>query len=176
PVDPLSGLQVLADYFQRPEFADAVIVSPDVGRAKFANRFASYLHLPLALMHKRRTGFESSEVTHVVGDIKGKIPIIIDDVIAGGSVLDQVKDLVEAGARPEAYLAITHGVLLDSALERLNNPWIKELIITDTINQPDAVLNHPKIRIRSVAEILAKVIYCIHTGESISSLIESSRG
>lgn len=176
PVDPLSGLQVLADYFQRPEFADAVIVSPDVGRAKFANRFASYLHLPLALMHKRRTGFEFSEVTHVVGDIKDKIPIVIDDVIAGGSVLDQVKDLIEAGARPEVYLAITHGVLLDSALERLKNPAIKELVITDTINQPEAILNHPKIRVRSVAEILAKVIYCIHTGASISSLIESSRG
>ncbi len=176
PVDPLSGLQVLADYFQRPEFADAVIVSPDVGRAKFANRFASYLHLPLALMHKRRTGFESSEVTHVVGDITGKIPIIVDDVIAGGSVLDQVNDLIKAGARPEVYLAITHGVLLDSALERLNNPAIKELVITDTINQPEAILNHPKIRVRSVAEILAKVIYCIHTGASISNLIESSRG
>lgn len=176
PVDPLSGLPVLAEYFQRPEFANAVIVSPDVGRAKFANRFASYLRLPLALMHKRRTGFESSEVTHVVGDIKDKIPIIIDDVIAGGSVLDQVKDLVEAGARPEVYLAITHGVLLDSALERLKNPAIKELVITDTINQPEPILNHPKIRIRSVAEILARVIYCIHTGASISSLIESSRG
>lgn len=176
PVDPLSGLPVLAEYFQRPEFADAVIVSPDVGRAKFANRFASYLGLRLALMHKRRTGFESSEVTHVVGDIKGKIPIIIDDVIAGGSVLEQVKDLVEAGARPEVYLAITHGVLLDSALERLKNPWIKELVITDTIHQPDTILSHPKIRIRSVAEMLARVIYCIHTGTSISSLIESSRG
>ncbi len=176
PVDPLSGLPVLAEYFQRPEFANAVIVSPDVGRAKFANRFASYLGLPLALMHKRRTGFESSEVTHVVGDIKDKIPIVIDDVIAGGSVLEQVEDLVKAGARPEVYLAITHGVLLESALQRLDNPVIKELVITDTINQPDSILSHPKIRVRSVADILAKVIYCIHTGASISSLIESSRG
>lgn len=176
PVDPLSAMQVLADYFNRPEFANAAIVSPDVGRAKFASRFARQLQLPLVLMHKRRTGFESAEVTHVVGNIKGKIPIIIDDVIAGGSVLDQVDDLVKAGARPEVYLAITHGVLLDSALDRLQNPHIKQLVITDTIAQPLHIQQHDKIRVLSVAGILAQVIYRIHVGASIGDLIEPTRG
>ncbi len=176
PVDPLSAMLVLAEHFKTPQFADAVIVSPDVGRAKFASRFAEHLHLPLAVMHKRRKSFEAAEVTHVVGDIKDKIPIIIDDVIAGGSVLDQVKDLVEAGARPEVYLAITHGVLLDSALERLTNPLIKELVISDTIQQPPHILANPKIRVESVADLLAEVIWRIHAGESIGDLIETARG
>jgi ribose-phosphate pyrophosphokinase len=172
PVDPLTALPVLANYFRRPECADAAIVSPDVGRAKFAGRYAESLGLPLVVMHKRRESFSRAEVTHVVGDIEGKIPIIIDDVIAGGTVLDEVDGLVKAGARPEVYLAITHGVLLPSALERLEDPRIKRLVISDTICQPEAIRKHPKITIVSIAELLAKVIWRIHAGESISDLIE----
>ena len=174
PVDPLTALVVLAEHFKTPEFKDAVIVSPDVGRAKFAGKYAEYLGLPLAVMHKRRESFTRTEVTHVVGDIVGKIPIVIDDVIAGGSVLTQLDALVDAGAQSEVYLSISHGVLLPSALEHLENPMIKQLVISDTIQQPAAVRNHPKIVIRSVANLLAQAIWCIHNGESISSLIEKA--
>lgn len=174
PVDPLTALQVLADYFKTPQFADAVVVSPDVGRAKFAGKYAEYLGLPLAVMHKRRQSFTETEVTHLVGDIEDKIPIIIDDVIAGGSVLKQVDALVQAGARPEVYVSITHGVLLPSALTYLENPLIKQLVISNTVRQPPAVLGHPKIVVRSVADLLAQAIWCIHTGASISALIEKA--
>jgi len=174
PVDPLTALPVLADYFRKPEFAGAAIVSPDVGRAKFAGRYAEILGLPLVVMHKRREGESKVEVSHVVGDIEGKIPIIIDDVIAGGSVLDEVDKLIDAGARPEVYLAITHGVLLPSALKRLEDPRIKRLVGSDTICQPEAIRNHPKITIVSVAKLLAEVIGRIHEGESISGLIEKA--
>jgi len=174
PVDPLTALPVLADYFRKPEFADAAIVSPDVGRAKFAGRYAEILGLPLVVMHKRRESESKVEVSHVVGDIGGKIPIIIDDVIAGGSVLDEVDKLIGAGARPEVYLAITHGVLLPSALKRLEDPRIKRLVVSDTICQPEAIRNHPKITIVSVAKLLAEVIGRIHEGESISGLIEKA--
>lgn len=174
PVDPLTALPVLAAYFEKPEFRDAAIVSPDVGRAKFASRYAEHLKMPLVVMHKRREDFSSAKVTHVVGDIEGKIPIVIDDVIAGGSVLDQVDDLVLAGARPEVYLAITHGVLLPTALQRLENPTIKGLIISDTICQPEAIRKHPKVTILSVADLLAQVILRIHMGTSISDLIEKT--
>jgi ribose-phosphate pyrophosphokinase len=174
PVDPLTALPVLADYFRKPEFAGAAIVSPDVGRAKFAGRYAEILGLPLVVMHKRREGESKVEVSHVVGDIEGKIPIIIDDVIAGGSVLDEVDKLIGAGARPEVYLAITHGVLLPSALKRLEDPRIKRLVVSDTICQPEAIRNHPKITIVSVAKLLAEVIGRIHEGESISGLIEKA--
>jgi len=174
PVDPLTALPVLADYFRKPEFADAAIVSPDVGRAKFAGRYAEILGLPLVVMHKRRESESKVEVSHVVGDIGGKIPIIIDDVIAGGSVLDEVDKLIGAGARPEVYLAITHGVLLPSALKRLEDPRIKRLVVSDTICQPAAIRKHPKIIIVSVAKLLAEVIGRIHEGESISGLIEKA--
>jgi ribose-phosphate pyrophosphokinase len=172
PVDPLTALPVLAAYFDKPEFRDAAIVSPDVGRAKFAGKYAERLHLPLVILHKRREDFSTAKLTHIVGDIEGKIPIIVDDVIAGGSVLDEVNDLVAAGARPEVYLAITHGVLLPSAMRRLDSPYIKQLIISDTIRQPETVLTHPKIKVLSVAELLAHVIGLIHAGSSISALIE----
>jgi ribose-phosphate pyrophosphokinase len=174
PVDPLTALPVLAEYFRKPEFADAAIVSPDVGRAKFAGRYAELLGLPLVVMHKRRDGENKVDVSHVVGDIEGKIPIIIDDVIAGGSVLDEVDKLIKAGARPEVYLAITHGVLLPSALARLEDPRIKRLVVSDTICQPEAIRLHPKVTVVSVAKLLADVILRIHEGESISGLIEKA--
>ena len=175
PVDPLSALPAIARYFDKPEFADGAIVSPDVGRAKFAGRYAEMLNLPLVVMHKRREGPESVKASHVVGDIEGKTPIIIDDVIAGGSVLDEVDFLFKAGAREECYLAITHGVLLDSALRRLEDPRVKGLIISDTICQPPAIVNHPKITIVSIAQLLADVINRIHTGDSISDLMAKAK-
>lgn len=172
PVDPLSALPVLAAYFDCPEFRNAAIVSPDVGRAKFAGAYAERLRLPLVVMHKRRKGFDTSEATHVVGDIQDKIPIIIDDIIAGGSVLDEIDGLISAGARPEVYLSITHGVLLPSALARIDrDDRIKRVVISDTICQPPAIREHQKITIVSVAELLARVIGRIHAGESISSLL-----
>jgi ribose-phosphate pyrophosphokinase len=175
PVDPLSALPVFVEYLKKPEFADAAIVSPDVGRAKFAGRYAEMLNLPLVVMHKRRESFTETGVSHVVGDIEGKIPIIIDDVIASGSVLQEVDALFAAGAREEAYLAITHGVLLDSALQRLEDPRIKCLIISDTICQPPLIRNHPKIRVVSIARLLANVIFRIHEGKSISSLMDEAK-
>lgn len=175
PVDPLSALPALVQFFNKPEFADAAIVSPDVGRAKFAGRYAELLNLPLVVMHKRREGEGRVKASHVVGDICNKIPIVIDDVIAGGSVLDELDALYAAGAREEAYLAITHGVLLDSALTRLEDPRIKRLVISDTICQPEQIRNHPKITIVSIAQLLADVIGRIHMGESISSLMERAK-
>jgi ribose-phosphate pyrophosphokinase len=175
PVDPLSALPVLAHYFQRQPFLqDAAIVSPDVGRAKLAGKYAEMLELPLVVMHKRRTSFSRADITHVVGDIEGKVAVVIDDVIAGGSILSSADALVEAGARPEIYFSITHGVLLPTALQRLENPVIKKLIVTDTIDQPQQVRANPKIGIVSVADLLAQAIWRIHMGESISSLIEKA--
>jgi ribose-phosphate pyrophosphokinase len=120
PVDPLSAVGILADYFRKPEFRDAAIVSPDVGRASMAGKYAELLNLPLVVMHKRRLNFSTTETTHVVGDIEGRRPIVIDDVMAGGSVLRQLDALYDAGARGRACFAVTHPVLLPSALKRLD--------------------------------------------------------
>jgi ribose-phosphate pyrophosphokinase len=143
-----------------------------VGRTKVASRFAETLHLPLVLMHKRREGFDSVRTTHVVGDIKDKIPIVIDDLIAGGSILTQLEGLIEAGARPEIYLAITHPVLLPSALERLDKlDYIKQLVVTNTIPLPPQK-QHSKVVVKSIAPLLADTIYRIWTRRSISPLLQ----
>ncbi len=172
PVDPFSAREVLASHFEDPKFRNAVVVSPDVGRTKVASRFAETLHLPLVLMHKRREGFDSVRTTHVVGDIKDKIPIVIDDLIAGGSILTQLDGLIEAGARPEIYLAITHPVLLPSALERLDKAdYIKQLVVTNTIPVPPEK-RHPKLVVKSIAPLLADCVYRIWTRRSISPLLQ----
>ena len=173
PVDPLSARKVLAAHFKDdPKFRDAVVVSPDVGRTKLASRFAELLQLPLVLMHKRREGFHQVRTTHVVGDIRDKIPIVIDDVIAGGSILTQLDGLIEAGARPEIYLAITHPVLLPTALERLDKlDYIKQLVVTNTVHVPPEKM-HPKLVVKSVAPLLAEVIFRIWTRRSVSPLLQ----
>lgn len=171
PVDPLSAMMVFADYIRSNEFEDPVVVAPDVGRAKLAGRFARILDLPLVLMHKRRTGFSAVETTAIVGDIEGKTPIVFDDVIAGGSVLSQVEALVEAGARPEVCLTITHPVLLPSALERLDAPYIKRLVVTNTIHVPEEK-RHEKLKVLSIAPLIADAIDRIHGGESMGPLLK----
>ena len=173
PVDPLTALPVLAEYFQNdPRFATdrAVIVSPDVGRARLAGKYAEQLGLPLVIMHKRRLDFSETKTATVVGDIEGKTAILIDDMIAGGSVLDQIPALLEAGANAPVYLSISHPVLLPSAVERLNRTEIAELVTTDSIHIPPEK-HHPKLRVQSIAHLLAEVIYRIHCGKTISPLL-----
>ena len=174
PVDTLSAMPVLADYFQedREKFSQerAVIVSPDVGRARLAGKYAEQLGLPLVVMHKRRLSFSETKAATVVGDIEGKIAILIDDLVAGGSVLDQIPALIEAGAESPVYLSITHPVLLPSALKRLDRDEIAELVTTDTVHIPPE-RRHPKVRIQSVAPLLAEVISRIHCGQSVSPLL-----
>ncbi|MCB9139232.1 MAG: ribose-phosphate diphosphokinase [Caldilineaceae bacterium] len=168
PVDPLSALPLLADYFREPKFANAAIVSPDVGRAGMAGRYAEQLNLPLVVMHKRRTAFDQTETTHVVGDLEGRSPIVIDDIMAGGSVLKQVDALYEAGAGGPCYFAVTHPVLLPSALERLDaDDRIEKLVVTDTLPVPPEK-RHPKIEVLSIAPLLADIIQRIYKGNSIS--------
>ncbi len=157
-----------ADYFRDPKFADAAIVSPDVGRAGLAGRYAELLNLPLVVMHKRRTSFSATETTHVVGDIEGRRPIIIDDIMAGGSVLKQVDALYENGAGARAYFAVTHPVLLPTAIQRLQaDDRIEKLVVTNTIPVPPEKC-HPKIEVLSIAPLLADIILRIYRGDSIS--------
>jgi ribose-phosphate pyrophosphokinase len=173
PVDPLTAMTVLTDYFRDdPRFppGQTVIVSPDVGRAGLAGKYAETLGMPLVVMHKRRLGFSETRTASVVGDIEGKTAILIDDMIAGGSVLDQIPALIEAGAKSPVYLSITHPVLLPTALERLERAEIAELVTTDTIYLPEAK-HHPKIKVQSIAPMLADVIARIHSGETVGPLL-----
>ncbi|HZD57280.1 MAG TPA: ribose-phosphate diphosphokinase [Anaerolineales bacterium] len=168
PVDPLSAVPLLSEYFGQPEFENAAIVSPDVGRAGLAGRYAELLNLPLVVMHKRRMGISEVETTHVVGDITGRRPIIIDDLMAGGSVLKQVDVLYEHGARGKASFSITHPVLLPSAIKLLDaDDRIEKLVVTNTVPIPPEK-RHSKIQVLSIAPLLAEIIESIHEGVSIS--------
>jgi ribose-phosphate pyrophosphokinase len=169
PVDPLTAIPLLADYFRKPQYADCVIVSPDVGRASVAGKYAGLLNLPLVVMHKRRTSFTDARTTHVVGDIDGRRPIIIDDMMASGSVLNQLDVLYDHGAIGKACFAITHPILLPSALKRLDeDDRIEKLVVTNTIPVPPQK-KHPKIEVLSIAPLLSGIIEDIHEGRSISS-------
>lgn len=169
PVDPLSALPLLANHFSQSNWQDAAVVSPDVGRASLAGRFAELLNLPLVVMHKRRKSFGETETTHIVGDIRGRRPIIIDDLMAGGSVLKQLDALYAHGAEGKACFAVTHPILLPSALQILDaDERIQKLVVTDTIPlTPEK--QHPKIEVVSVAPLLAEVISHIHQGLSITN-------
>jgi ribose-phosphate pyrophosphokinase len=167
-VDPVTALPLLADYFRKPEFANASIVSPDVGRASVAGKYAGLLNLPLVVMHKRRTSFSTTKTTHVVGDICGRRPIIIDDIIAGGSVLKQLDVLYDEGAEGKACFSITHPVLLPTAIKLLDeDDRIEKLVVTNTIPVPPEKRS-PKLEVLSIGPLLAGIICDIHEGRSIS--------
>ncbi len=167
PVDPVSAIPVLADYFRKPEFENAAIVSPDVGRASMAGKFAEQLNLPLVVMHKRRLSYTETKATHVVGEIKGRRPIIYDDMIASGSVLKEIDILYQQGAEGKACFAISHPVLLPSALDILNSDErIEKLVVTNTIPVPPEKRGS-KVEVLSIAPLLADIIHRIHLGKSI---------
>ncbi|MBM3241954.1 ribose-phosphate pyrophosphokinase [Candidatus Poribacteria bacterium] len=171
PMDHLTAVPILANYFKENTLEDAVIVSPDVGRAKLADKYTDILHLPMALMNKRRSGVGGKKVEflEIVGDVKGKTPIIIDDVIASGSIAKQAEELVKAGSK-EAYIAITHPVLVGPAMERLQSPAVKELIVTNTILVPEKKRLGGKVKVLSIAPLLAKAIQRIHQHLSVSQV------
>lgn len=172
PMDHLTALTTLANYFRDKQIENGVIVAPDVGRAKLAEKYAKILRLPLAIMHKRRNGADGQDVEFVelVGDVEGKTPIIIDDEIAtGGSIYEQAQALAAAGAKP-AYVSIAHAVLVGPALERLKHPSIREVVTTDTIPVPAQKQLDGKIKVLSIASLLAQAILRVHLNRSVSQV------
>lgn len=168
PVDPLSAIPILSSYFRKPEFSNSIIVSPDVGRAKVAGKYAELTGLPLVVIHKRRENYSETRATHLVGDIRGKRPIVIDDVMAGGSILSELDALYDNGAVGNAYLAITHPVLLPKALKMIGkDDRIEKVVVTNTLPVTQEKKND-KIEVISIALLLAGIINDIHEGRSIS--------
>ncbi len=168
PLDHLTAIPVLAAALKEMNLIDPVLISPDVGRAKVVEKFQQVFDVPLVMMHKRRKGLEVS-VTEVIGDVTDKTPILIDDIIASGSIVTHVDALVARGARPEVYMAITHPVLVGDAVQRLQHPALKMLLTTDTITLPDEN-QASNIRVLSLAPMLADVIRRIHLNQSVSEV------
>ena len=172
PVDHLYGAPILARYFKNKMNEDWVVVSPDVGSVGRARNFASRVNAALAIVDKRRPKANAIEVMNVIGDVAGKSCIMVDDMIdTAGTICQGAEALVKNGAK-EVYACCTHGVLSGPAMERLIASPIKEIVVLDTINLPDNVKNNPKIKVLSVAKLVAKAITTIYSDTSLSAIYE----
>ncbi|MGH9210364.1 MAG: ribose-phosphate diphosphokinase [Acidimicrobiales bacterium] len=171
PFDHLVAMPVLVDYLQTHLGDDLVVVSPDAGRVKVAERYANSLHADLAIVHKRRVRGEknSVEAKEVVGEVGGRTCVLIDDMIdTGGTMVAAADVLVERGASG-VYAAATHGVLSGPAIDRLKNSMISKLVITDTLPlPPDKQID--KIEVLSVASIIADAIDAVFKNTSVSEI------
>lgn len=170
PVDHLTALDLLSGYIKKKNIEDLIVVSPDAGGVTRAENLANVIEAPIAMMFKKRYAHNEAVVTHVIGDVEGKTPVIIEDLIdTGTTIVNVVEGLKERGAK-DVYILATHAVFSGPALERLNHPNIKEVIITDSIAIPD---DHPeKFKVLSVAHLLSDAIRIIQSGGSISSLFK----
>ena len=173
PVDHLTGLPILVDYFKAKNFPEdeVCIVSPDVGRAKAAKKFSDMMNADLAIMHKGRPGHNKAEITALIGDVKDKICIINDDMIdTAGTICAAAESLKSKGAR-EIYICCTHPVLSGPACERLENAPVEEVVCCNTIPVA-AEKKTGKIRTVSVAPLFARAIDNVYNNGSVSTLFD----
>lgn len=172
PVDHLAAAPVLAGYFQHNhDFDNAVVVSPDLGGVTRARVLADRLHTPIAIIEKRRPEPGKAEVTNVIGDVVGKVAIMIDDIVdTAGSLCEGARALEKLGAA-EVYACCSHAILSDPAVTRINESNLKKLIITDTIPLPPEKQSD-KIVVLSIADVIGDVIMGIHNYSSISDLFD----
>ncbi len=171
PVNHLTALPILADYFERLALEVVCIVSPDVGRVKVAKKFADMLGASLAIMHKGRPDHNVAEITHVIGEVADRTCIIIDDMIdTAGSVTEGAKSLINKGAK-KVYVTATHGVFSAPAYERIESSPIIEVVVTNTLAVPQEQVGG-KIRVLSVAPLIAHAIQNVYNDESVSELFD----
>ena len=170
PGDNLRSFDIIVNYLKKQDISNSVIVTPDLGFAKKGRNYAAALNLPLAFVEKRRAGNRSDrEVLSLIGDVKGKNVIIVDDLVdTAGSICNAAKVVRERGAL-DVSIAFTHPVLSDPACERLKAANIKEIITTDTLPIPPEKML-PNMTILTVAELLAEVILRSHEGRSVGEL------
>ena len=173
PLDHLTARGMFADCFEQKNLQNVVIVSPDEGRVKQARKLVRQLNAPLAVGYKHHEHHGHTEITDLAGDVQGKIPIILEDMITtGGSIIECVDALIEHGAQPQIYVAATHGVLAGSAPDRLqDHPAIAEVVITDSIPLPSDK-QRPKIKQLSIAPMLGEAIRRVNLDMSITSLFD----
>jgi ribose-phosphate pyrophosphokinase len=172
PVDELTAVHLLSRHFINKKLEDCVVVT-DLGFAKRARTFAELLNAPLAIIEKRRIGnLDRAELMNVIGDVKGRRAIIVDDEIDTGGTLIEVVRALEREGVTEMYACATHGVLSDPAVERIRDSSLREVVITDSIPLP-AAKRIPKLTILSVAPLIGEAIKRIHRGESVGALFSS---
>ncbi len=172
PVDHLYGAPLLAKYFKNKMDENWVVVSPDVGSVGRARNFASRVNASIAIVDKRRPKANAIEIMNIIGDVKGKTCLMVDDMIdTAGTICQGAEALVKNGAK-EVYACCTHGVFSGPAMDRINASPIKELVVLDTIDMPENVKNNPKIKVLSVAKAVAKAIAAVYSDSSLSAIYE----
>ena len=161
PVDHLYGAPLLAKYYKKRMDENWTVVSPDVGSVGRARNFAARVDASIAIVDKRRPKANAIEIMNVIGDVKGKTCLMVDDMIdTAGTICQGAEALMKNGAK-EVYACCTHGVLSGPAIERINASPIKELLVLDTINIPEEIRNNSKFKVVSVAKAIAKAITAI---------------
>ncbi len=167
PVDNLLAMPIFLDYMESRGVENLVVVSPDAGGVERARAFAKSFHLPLAIIDKRRVADNVAEVMHVIGEVKGKRAFILDDMIdTAGTLVRSVEALLEEGV-VECLAAATHPVFSGPARDRIESSALEEVVVTNTIPLKETF---SKVKVLSVAPLIAEAIRRIHLGESVSSL------
>lgn len=171
PVDHLLGGPILVKHFENMKIDDLVIVSPDHGSVARARKFAEYLDAPIAIVDKRRPKNNVSEVMNIIGDIKGKNLIILDDMIDTAGTLVNAAEALKAQGANDIYACCTHPVLSGAAIDRIKNSSLKEVIVLDTIPLGEEK-KIDKIKVLSTADLFASAITKIFNCDSVSELFE----
>jgi ribose-phosphate pyrophosphokinase len=171
PVDHLYAAPVLTRYFRELRLPEMVVVAPDVGAAKMARGFARRIDASFAIIDKRRPSHNTAEVVQVVGEVEGKSCIVVDDMIdTAGTLVSVAQALRERRARV-VYAAATHALLSGPAVERLDGSHYEEIVVTNTLLVPE-LKRFGKLRVLSIAELLARAVLYTHSNESVSQLFD----
>jgi ribose-phosphate pyrophosphokinase len=170
PVDHLFASPVLVGHFRELNLPDLTVVSPDAGGVERARFFAQKMEAPLAIVDKRRTDLNVSEVMHVIGDVQGRTCLILDDIVdTAGTLIKTVDALLEVGAK-KVYACATHAVLSGRAIERIVDSRLEQLVVTNTIPLREEAQHAEKIKVLSIAGLIGRAIESIHMETSVSSL------
>jgi ribose-phosphate pyrophosphokinase len=170
PVEHLSAVCLLSSALEGELASPGVIVAPDLGAVKLAERYADLLHLPIAIVHKTRIGGQEVRVRGIVGDVRGRTPVIIDDMISTGGTIDAAcKALMAAGCVAEITVAATHALLVGQAMTLMSQLPLKRLLVTDSL----ALSRHGALPIQviSLAPMLAEVVSRLNVGQSLHDLV-----
>jgi len=175
PVDELTALNILADYFDEQPYNNLVVVASDIGATKRARDLAAELNVPLAIIEKRRLGNKDrTQTLNVIGEVKKRVALTVDDEIdTAGSLKGVVAALMKRGAR-EVHACCTHPIFSGPAIRRIAESPVIEVVVTDTVPISEKK-RIPKIKILPIAPLLGKAIKCIHTGQSVGALFEKKK-
>ncbi len=169
PVDSLTAVQVLCEGLCQRLSPGTVVVAPDAGRVPLATQYALRLGTPVVVLHKQRESATKTEVTHIVGDVRGRPCLVVDDIIStGGTLASGVGALLDAGALPEITIAATHGLLVDGARENLSRSGIRDVFVTNTVSMAGKAW--PELHVVSVAPLIATAVQRFMSDGSLSGL------